>query len=63
MIQFTVVCVFDMLLKLEFDVHFQEWYQSALKELESKVKHYTPLICEKRKPVPLKQYTPKIMKV
>uniref|UniRef100_A0A8B9IWH4 NOP14 nucleolar protein n=1 Tax=Amazona collaria TaxID=241587 RepID=A0A8B9IWH4_9PSIT len=51
------------LLKSEFDLHFQELYHSALKELESKVKHYTPLICEKRKPVPLKQYTPKIMKV
>ncbi|KAF1651935.1 Nucleolar protein 14, partial [Eudyptes chrysocome] len=41
----------------------QEWYRSALKELENKVKHYTPLICEKKKPVPLKQYTPKIVKV
>uniref|UniRef100_A0A8C0BVG8 NOP14 nucleolar protein n=1 Tax=Buteo japonicus TaxID=224669 RepID=A0A8C0BVG8_9AVES len=40
-----------------------EWYHSALKELENKVKHYTPLICEKKKPVPLKQYTPKIVKV
>ncbi|KAF1471227.1 Nucleolar protein 14, partial [Eudyptula minor novaehollandiae] len=41
----------------------QEWYHSALKELENKVKHYTPLIREKKKPVPLKQYTPKIVKV
>ncbi|XP_005148574.2 nucleolar protein 14 [Melopsittacus undulatus] len=47
----------------EYPEKLQEWYHSALKELESKVKHYTPLICEKRKPVPLKQYTPKIMKV
>ncbi|NXU74857.1 NOP14 protein, partial [Oreotrochilus melanogaster] len=41
----------------------QELYHSALKELEEKEKHYTPLICEKKKPVPLKQYTPKIVKV
>ncbi|XP_025968534.1 nucleolar protein 14 isoform X2 [Dromaius novaehollandiae] len=41
----------------------QEWYNSALRELENKVKHYTPLVCEKKKPVPLKQYTPKIVKV
>ncbi|KAF1499128.1 Nucleolar protein 14, partial [Eudyptula minor] len=41
----------------------QEWYHSALEELENKVKHYTPLIREKKKPVPLKQYTPKIVKV
>ncbi|KAM4672738.1 nucleolar protein 14 isoform 2-T3 [Amazona ochrocephala] len=47
----------------EYPEKLQELYHSALKELESKVKHYTPLICEKRKPVPLKQYTPKIMKV
>ncbi|NXF35567.1 NOP14 protein, partial [Nyctibius bracteatus] len=40
-----------------------EWYHSALNELENKVKRYTPLICEKKKPVPLKQYTPKIVKV
>lgn len=52
-----------MLLQLEFVLHFQEWYHSALRELENKVKHYTPLICEKKKPVPLKQYTPKIVKV
>ncbi|NXK98471.1 NOP14 protein, partial [Formicarius rufipectus] len=47
----------------EYPEKMQEWYHSALKELESKVKHYTPLICEKKKPVPLKQYTPKIVKV
>uniref|UniRef100_A0A8B9BMP1 NOP14 nucleolar protein n=1 Tax=Anser brachyrhynchus TaxID=132585 RepID=A0A8B9BMP1_9AVES len=40
-----------------------EWYHGALKELENKAKHYTPLVCEKKKPVPLKQYTPKIVKV
>ncbi|KAM6361601.1 nucleolar protein 14 isoform 2-T2 [Alca torda] len=47
----------------EYPEQMQEWYHSALKELESKVKRYTPLICEKKKPVPLKQYTPKIVKV
>uniref|UniRef100_A0A8C3CVQ0 NOP14 nucleolar protein n=1 Tax=Cairina moschata TaxID=8855 RepID=A0A8C3CVQ0_CAIMO len=47
----------------EYPEKMQEWYHGALKELESKVKHYTPLICEKKKPVPLKQYTPKIVKV
>ncbi|KAL2305413.1 hypothetical protein Nmel_007399 [Mimus melanotis] len=47
----------------EYPEKLQEWYHSALKELENKVKHYTPLICEKKKPVPLKQYTPKTVKV
>ncbi|KAM6135652.1 nucleolar protein 14 isoform 2-T2 [Phoenicopterus ruber ruber] len=47
----------------ELPEQMQEWYHSALKELDNKVKHYTPLICEKKKPVPLKQYTPKIVKV
>ncbi|XP_066173511.1 nucleolar protein 14 isoform X1 [Sylvia atricapilla] len=47
----------------EYPEKMQEWYHSALKELENKVKQYTPLICEKKKPVPLKQYTPKIVKV
>uniref|UniRef100_A0A8D0EQD9 NOP14 nucleolar protein n=1 Tax=Strix occidentalis caurina TaxID=311401 RepID=A0A8D0EQD9_STROC len=47
----------------EYPEKMQEWYNSALKELENRVKHYTPLICEKKKPVPLKQYTPKIVKV
>ncbi|XP_014791596.1 PREDICTED: nucleolar protein 14 [Calidris pugnax] len=47
----------------DYPEQMQEWYHSALKELENKVKHYTPLICEKKKPVPLKQYTPKIVKV
>ncbi|XP_050752217.1 nucleolar protein 14 [Gymnogyps californianus] len=47
----------------EYPEKMQEWYHSALKELENKVKHYIPLICEKKKPVPLKQYTPKIVKV
>ncbi|NXS26793.1 NOP14 protein, partial [Pomatostomus ruficeps] len=47
----------------EYPEKMQEWYHGALKELENKVKHYTPLICEKKKPVPLKQYTPKIVKV
>ncbi|NXB40180.1 NOP14 protein, partial [Eulacestoma nigropectus] len=47
----------------EYPEKMQEWYHSAVKELENKVKHYTPLICEKKKPVPLKQYTPKLVKV
>ncbi|XP_074760508.1 nucleolar protein 14 [Athene noctua] len=47
----------------EYPEKMQEWYNSALKELENRVKHYTPLVCEKKKPVPLKQYTPKIVKV
>ncbi|NXM26461.1 NOP14 protein, partial [Oxyruncus cristatus] len=47
----------------EYPEKMQEWYHGALKELENKVRHYTPLICEKKKPVPLKQYTPKIVKV
>ncbi|KAM3672284.1 nucleolar protein 14 isoform 2-T2 [Ammospiza maritima maritima] len=47
----------------EYPEKMQEWYHSALKELENKVKHYIPLVCEKKKPVPLKQYTPKIVKV
>ncbi|OXB75762.1 UNVERIFIED_CONTAM: hypothetical protein H355_013371 [Colinus virginianus] len=47
----------------EYPEKMQEWYHSALKELENKAKHYTPLVCEKKKPVPLKQYTPKIVKV
>ncbi|XP_071413005.1 nucleolar protein 14 [Pithys albifrons albifrons] len=47
----------------EYPEKMQECYHSALKELENKVKHYTPLIREKKKPVPLKQYTPKIVKV
>uniref|UniRef100_A0A8D0HBP7 NOP14 nucleolar protein n=1 Tax=Sphenodon punctatus TaxID=8508 RepID=A0A8D0HBP7_SPHPU len=32
-------------------------------QLENKEKHYYPLVCEKKKPVPLKLYTPKIVKV
>ncbi|XP_062430534.1 nucleolar protein 14 [Rhea pennata] len=47
----------------EYPERMQEWYNGALRELENKVKHYTPLVCEKKKPVPLKQYTPKIVKV
>ncbi|NXW48279.1 NOP14 protein, partial [Nyctiprogne leucopyga] len=47
----------------EYPEKMQERYHSALKEIETKVKHYPPLICEKKKPVPLKQYTPKIVKV
>nr|XP_009939212.1 PREDICTED: nucleolar protein 14 [Opisthocomus hoazin] len=47
----------------EYPEQMQERYHSALEDLENKVKRYAPLICEKKKPVPLKQYTPKIVKV
>ncbi|NXG55294.1 NOP14 protein, partial [Hemiprocne comata] len=47
----------------EYPEKMKEWYHSAVQELENKVKHYTPMVCEKKKPVPLKQYTPKIVKV
>ncbi|NXU55317.1 NOP14 protein, partial [Turnix velox] len=47
----------------EYPEQMQEWYHSAVKEIESKVIPYIPLVCEKKKPVPLKQYTPKIVKV
>ncbi|KFO93083.1 Nucleolar protein 14, partial [Buceros rhinoceros silvestris] len=47
----------------EYPEKMQEWYHSALKEIDNKAKCYTPLVCEKKKPVPLKQYTPKIVKV
>ncbi|XP_064007653.1 nucleolar protein 14 isoform X2 [Pogoniulus pusillus] len=47
----------------DYPEKMQEWYQGALKEIENKDKRYTPLICEKKKPVPLKQYTPRIVKV
>ncbi|NWI13789.1 NOP14 protein, partial [Crypturellus soui] len=47
----------------EYPEQMQEWYNSAVRELQNKVKHYLPLVCEKKKPEPLKQYTPKIVKV
>uniref|UniRef100_A0A452J5B9 Uncharacterized protein n=1 Tax=Gopherus agassizii TaxID=38772 RepID=A0A452J5B9_9SAUR len=47
----------------EYPEQLQELHQNALKELEDKGKHYTPLVCEKKKPVPLKLYMPKIVKV
>ncbi|NWU94782.1 NOP14 protein, partial [Upupa epops] len=47
----------------EYPEKMQECCHNAIKEIENKAKHYTPLICEKKKPVPLKQYTPKIVKV
>ncbi|CAM5141856.1 unnamed protein product [Natator depressus] len=47
----------------EYPKQLQELHQNALKEIEDKGKHYTPLVCEKKKPVPLKLYTPKIVKV
>lgn len=47
----------------EYPKQLQELHQNALKEIEDKEKHYMPLVCEKKKPVPLKLYTPKIVKV
>ncbi|NWJ09414.1 NOP14 protein, partial [Crypturellus undulatus] len=47
----------------QYPEQMQECYNSALRELQNKVKHYPPLVCEKKKPEPLKQYTPKIVKV
>uniref|UniRef100_A0A8C8S7Y4 NOP14 nucleolar protein n=1 Tax=Pelusios castaneus TaxID=367368 RepID=A0A8C8S7Y4_9SAUR len=47
----------------EYPKQLQELHQNALKEMEDKGKRYTPLVCEKKKPVPLKLYTPKIVKV
>ncbi|XP_019382018.1 PREDICTED: nucleolar protein 14 [Gavialis gangeticus] len=47
----------------DYPKQLQELHQNALKELENKEKHYNPLVCEKKKPVPLKLYTPKIVKV
>ncbi|XP_019408854.1 PREDICTED: nucleolar protein 14 [Crocodylus porosus] len=47
----------------DYPKQLQELHQNVLKELENKEKHYNPLVCEKKKPVPLKLYTPKIVKV
>ncbi|XP_038601525.1 nucleolar protein 14 isoform X2 [Tachyglossus aculeatus] len=41
----------------------QELIRSVLKDLENQEKCYRPLECEKSKPVPLKLFTPKIVKV
>lgn len=42
---------------------FQELSQSVVTEMETQERHYQPLICEKSKPVPLKLFTPRLVKV
>lgn len=42
---------------------FQELCQSILTEMENQKHHCQPLICEKSKPVPLKLFTPRLVKV
>uniref|UniRef100_A0A8C5UU01 NOP14 nucleolar protein n=1 Tax=Microcebus murinus TaxID=30608 RepID=A0A8C5UU01_MICMU len=41
----------------------QELYQSVLTEMENQKQLYQPLTCEKSKPVPLKLFTPRLVKV
>ncbi|ERE89774.1 nucleolar protein 14 [Cricetulus griseus] len=41
----------------------QELSRSILSEMESQKQHCQPLICEKSKPVPLKLFTPQLVKV
>ncbi|KAK7806167.1 hypothetical protein U0070_021113 [Myodes glareolus] len=41
----------------------QELSRSILSEIESQKQHCQPLICEKSKPVPLKLFTPRLVKV
>ncbi|XP_019567036.2 nucleolar protein 14 [Rhinolophus sinicus] len=41
----------------------QELSQSILTKMETQGRHYQPLICEKSKPVPLKMFTPRLVKV
>lgn len=41
----------------------QELSRSILSEVESQKQYCPPLICEKSKPVPLKQFTPRLVKV
>ncbi|XP_051056367.1 nucleolar protein 14 isoform X2 [Phodopus roborovskii] len=41
----------------------QELSRSILSEMESQKQHCRPLICEKSKPVPLKLFTPRLVKV
>lgn len=42
---------------------FQELCQSILTEVETQERQYQPLTCEKSKPVPLKLFTPRLVKV
>ncbi|KAB0404193.1 hypothetical protein E2I00_003894, partial [Balaenoptera physalus] len=41
----------------------QELSRSILTEMEKQPKYYRPLVCEKSKPVPLKLFTPRLVKV
>ncbi|XP_047423220.1 nucleolar protein 14 isoform X2 [Sciurus carolinensis] len=41
----------------------QELFQSTLAEMENQKQLYRPLLCEKSKPVPLKLFTPRLVKV
>ncbi|KAG5207905.1 nucleolar protein 14 [Ovis aries] len=41
----------------------QELSRSILTEMENQPRHYRPLVCEKSKPVPLKLFTPRLVKV
>lgn len=41
----------------------QELAQSILSAMEGQKQHCRPLVCEKSKPVPLKQFTPRLVKV
>ncbi|XP_053107859.1 nucleolar protein 14 [Hemicordylus capensis] len=47
----------------EYPIQLQELHGSVLKQLEIQGQHYHPLVCEKKKVVPLKLFTPKIVKV
>ncbi|XP_070804829.1 nucleolar protein 14 isoform X1 [Pituophis catenifer annectens] len=46
----------------KYPAQLQELHQSVLEKLDVP-RPYSPLVCDKRKPVPLKLYTPKIVKV
>ncbi|KAJ6668477.1 hypothetical protein lerEdw1_011959 [Lerista edwardsae] len=47
----------------EYPAQLQELHDSVLKQLSIQDQHYHPLVCEKKKVVPLKLFTPKIVKV
>ncbi|XP_025025112.1 nucleolar protein 14 [Python bivittatus] len=47
---------------VKYPVQLQELYDTVLEKLDV-CRQYDPLVCEKRKPVPLKLYTPKIVKL
>ncbi|XP_030046994.1 LOW QUALITY PROTEIN: nucleolar protein 14 [Microcaecilia unicolor] len=47
----------------EYPKQLQELVKNVLEEMDSKEKHYEPLVFEKKKPVPLKLYTPKVVEI